>query len=349
MIRRVRLENFKAHAELELTDVPQIALIAGPNNVGKSAILQALAVPRYGLVDIDGLNIGAALVVPRHGADRASVSIEFAGNPATFDYDVAPAPRDQSKAHPPGGPIQPTWQPGWFPNQGQPQGLWVRLFPNPLGHNAMEWSKAMPVHYISALRGLPESFRHQPLGGYVGPRGESTGAILHELIASRDPRFSIIEAWARDFGLDLSQISSRSIGPNQGLTGFTIRGVPVDSNYVGSGTLSVLPIIVQGVLCGEGETLLVEEPESHLHRGAMNGLWRFFENCRSRGVQVIATTHSFDFLEALYRRALGGQVKGEEVALFDLEFKDGGRTIYERIAPDKIQDFRDRINRRFAG
>lgn len=348
MIRRVRLQNFKAHAELDLKDIPPLAVIAGPNNVGKSAILHALAVPRYGLANEDGLNIGPWNVVPRVGTNRASVQVEFDENPGAFEYDVAGSPRDASTTMLEGERKVQTWVGMHMPNRGRDFGLWVRVSPNPLGSDSNKWSETAPVRYISALRGLPESFDHQPLGGYVGTRGQFTGNILHELIASRDPRFDLIEGWAKKFGLDLDQISSRSIGSSSGLTGFTIRGVSTDSNYVGSGTLAVLPILVQGVLCQEGETLLVEEPESHLHRGAMNGLWRFFEDCRTRGVQVIATTHSLDLLESLYRRVSMEQVNGDETALFDLEFRDGTRTDYERIPPAQIQDYRDRINQRFA-
>jgi hypothetical protein len=348
VIKRIRLQNFKTHAGLDLDGLAPLSVLVGPNNIGKSAILQAAAIPRYGLCQIDGLTIGPWTAVPRKGSDRASAELWFEHDPAVFEYEVAQVARDSESVALADRRVVQRWAQWGNVNGGVDSGLWVRVSPNPLGPNSYSWHSSAPIAYVSALRGLPETFFHRPLERDVGPRGEYTGTTLHELIASRDARFALIETWASRFGLDLSQISSRSVNNQSGLTWFTIRGTQTESTYVGSGTSAVLPVLVEGVLLNQGETLLVEEPESHLHRGAMNGLWRFFEDCRSRGVQVIATTHSFDFLEALYRRSERNQVDGSQVKLYSLSSDGSGQTTYETIPPERIVDFKDRIVRGLA-
>src|SRR5437899_1635564 len=48
MITRISMKNFKAHASLELDGLPMISVLVGRNNSGKSSILHAAALPRYG-------------------------------------------------------------------------------------------------------------------------------------------------------------------------------------------------------------------------------------------------------------------------------------------------------------
>ncbi|MCM0753911.1 AAA family ATPase [Desulfovibrio aminophilus] len=68
MIARLTLENFMAHARTELELGPGVTALTGPNNVGKSAVVEALRcltqnpAPRH---------------VIRHGAKEARVSVEL--------------------------------------------------------------------------------------------------------------------------------------------------------------------------------------------------------------------------------------------------------------------------------
>lgn len=51
------------------------------------------------------------------------------------------------------------------------------------------------------------------------------------------------------------------------------------------------------VLAYEPTVLLIEEPELHMHPGGLYAYTRFLLNpARSAGLQVIATTHSHEFI-----------------------------------------------------
>ncbi len=68
MIRKIILENFMAHGRTELPLGPGVTVLAGPNNVGKSAVVEALRClslnpPAQGFI--------------RHGAKEARVEVEL--------------------------------------------------------------------------------------------------------------------------------------------------------------------------------------------------------------------------------------------------------------------------------
>jgi predicted ATPase len=68
---------------------------------------------------------------------------------------------------------------------------------------------------------------------------------------------------------------------------------------VGVGVSQVLPVIVACLFAPSGHTVIVEEPESHLHPLAQSTLAELFiKVSKQRNIQIIAETHS----EHLFRR-----------------------------------------------
>lgn len=68
---------------------------------------------------------------------------------------------------------------------------------------------------------------------------------------------------------------------------------------VGFGYSYVLPILVAGLTCKNGETLIVENPEAHLHPMAQSILGKFMTwVAKYRGVQLFVETHSEHIVNA---------------------------------------------------
>lgn len=314
MITRVALENFKAHANLTLTDLPLITVLVGRNNTGKSSILHAAALPRY------GPSFGAAVPIgePRHlvhrGAQAGKVEVEFKP------------------------PLQ-TWV-GNFNAQGGWSSSWKGHAPDPA-------KAARSMFYISAIRQPVPHFNYQPFVREVGPQGEQTWNILHQLKANDDAHFSTILDWSKKLGMGISSLGTPTAGAGVGEIAPESHGHRANLVLHGSGTWAVLPILTQGVLCDPDETLLIEEPEIHLHRGAINALWEFLGDRAERGIQTICATHSLDFLVSMHARIEDGVVPPQSVIIL-LKRDKNGNIVAEKKDPTVFRQIKEVIKKELA-
>lgn len=107
---------------------------------------------------------------------------------------------------------------------------------------------------------------------------------------------------------------------------------------VGTGISQVLPVLVLAFHVPAGSTILVEEPEIHLHPLAQRELAELFLHiARERNVQCIVETHSEHLFRRLQTLVAQDSLSREEVALYfvahegghakliDLEMDDVGR------------------------
>jgi predicted ATPase len=94
---------------------------------------------------------------------------------------------------------------------------------------------------------------------------------------------------------------------------------------MGFGVSQILPVIVLCYYCPQGSTLLLEQPEIHLHPSAQAVLAdMFIEVIQERYVQIILESHSEHLLTRLQLRIAEGKVNSEnETALYFCDFKDG--------------------------
>jgi len=67
---------------------------------------------------------------------------------------------------------------------------------------------------------------------------------------------------------------------------------------VGFGYSYVFPILVAGLLAEDGDILIIENPEAHLHPAAQSALGKFLAWITSKNVQIIVETHSEHILNA---------------------------------------------------
>ena len=170
------------------------------------------------------------------------------------------------------------------------------------------------IHYISADRIGPQDFyTKSTLGKFpnVGAKGELTANLLYKkqgdlvddrLCLGEDAKTLITqtEAWlSKMFGgakLDIPSSQSRTLELLFNTSASKERFKPAN---VGFGFHSILPIIVSGLIAKEGEILIVENPEIHLHPRAQSELTKFLAKVSSCGVQVLVESHSDHILNGL--------------------------------------------------
>ncbi len=74
----------------------------------------------------------------------------------------------------------------------------------------------------------------------------------------------------------------------------------------------------------EGSTIILEQPEIHLHPAVQSGLADvFIDVIKNRGVQIILESHSEHLLHRLQRRIAEEQLTPDDVALYFTKIEDG--------------------------
>jgi len=100
----------------------------------------------------------------------------------------------------------------------------------------------------------------------------------------------------------------------------TVCGVSVDSREslrtdltnVGVGVSQLLPVLVLCLGAPVGSTVLVEQPELHLHPAIQSRLAEFFGACAMTGRQIVVESHSEHIVNRLRLMALEGRVSPED-------------------------------------
>ncbi len=189
------------------------------------------------------------------------------------------------------------------------------------------------IYYLGPLREHPRREYHWAGSSPedVGQRGERTVDAI--LAATRDnemrslgyrmrrKRFQeMIAHWLRELGL-IYDFRLEEIAQGTNLYRAMVRtsrwSVPTALTDVGFGVSQVLPALVLLYYVPEGSTVLMEQPEIHLHPRVQSGLADVMLNVvAARGIQVLVESHSEHFLRRLQRRVAEGESSSEDVRLY---------------------------------
>jgi len=99
---------------------------------------------------------------------------------------------------------------------------------------------------------------------------------------------------------------------------------------VGFGVSQVLPVLVQVFYAPSRSSVILEQPEIHLHPAAQSELGDvLLAAVKDNGVQLLVETHSEHLLRRLQRRIAEGEIDDEDVALYFVETRSGRSKIFE--------------------
>lgn len=217
------------------------------------------------------------------------------------------------------------------------------------------------IKYLGPLRDEPKPL--YPLAPTadpfdVGLRGEHTAAILHihkhkqlqyvpsSSFFSATINASNIPATLEGAVLDwwrYMEIAEKISTEDLGKLGHDMRivdslsGVAVDLTHVGVGVSQVLPILVMCLLAREGSTIILEQPELHLHPSVQSKLADFFLSLALSGKQCILETHSEYIVNRLRLRAATA-FEDSISSLLRLYFveKAKGTSVYRDVSINKF-------------
>ena len=196
------------------------------------------------------------------------------------------------------------------------------------------------VFYLGPLRDYPRR-QYNWSGGSpldVGVRGESTvNAILAASENGNDyqmkkrgkkmPFQEVVATRLKEMGLIHSfTVAEVAMGSNiyQAKVSVDKKSPKVLLTDVGFGVSQVLPVIVLLNHVPEGSTVILEQPEIHLHPEAQSGLADAIVGiAETRDLQVIIESHSEHFLRRLQRRVADETISADLVRLYFISQESG--------------------------
>jgi len=207
-----------------------------------------------------------------------------------------------------------------------------------------------PLHAYYPMPGLPVT--------NVGVRGEHAAAVLGSREASSHGKtFERVAQWfSQHLNLDL-QLSE--LGAEGSELGIVLKVRPsgrstwINISSAGTGTMHVLPYVVQHALASDPEAqdtapeiIACEEPEAHLHPAAQAGLADLaVETALAGKARVLVETHSENLLLRVRRHVAEKRISPDQVGIYWVD-DEGGQTTLRRldIEPDGwVADWPDGI------
>lgn len=208
------------------------------------------------------------------------------------------------------------------------------------------------VYYLGPLREYPQ--RQYPWAGSepadMGRRGER---VVDALLASREFPLGIslgkgrkrptlekyVAMWLKRLGL-IHDFSIEAIAKDSNLYRVRVQRTPTSASVlitdVGFGVSQILPALVLCFYVPEGSTIVLEQPEIHLHPSVQAGLADvFIDAVKRRKVQIIFESHSEHLLRRLQRRVAEEKVAPESTALYFCQMNDG----QSELTPLKVDIF----------
>ena len=105
---------------------------------------------------------------------------------------------------------------------------------------------------------------------------------------------------------------------------------------VGFGVSQVLPILVEGIYMPPEQTLLLEQPEIHLHPKMQMKIADFLLSLAMQNKQIIVETHSDHFINRLVRRCMEDRKFHEKVQIFFIDKDENNVSHKQPITIDDV-------------
>lgn len=195
----------------------------------------------------------------------------------------------------------------------------------------MEFSRLLrgirrPVYALAPVRTKPRR-TYDEFSDDFDPEGDHVPVVLSRLEQDEGDSqgLRLVEA-LNQFGemsglyekISVRHLGRRPTDPFQLLV--AMGGPPANLPDVGYGVSQTLPIIVQSVLAAEHGTLLLQQPEVHLHPRGQAALGSFFaQTVAKEKKELVVETHSDYLLDRVRVEVARGTIKATDVLILFFE------------------------------
>jgi len=197
------------------------------------------------------------------------------------------------------------------------------------------------VHYLGPLRSYP--WRVYEWGGEkpldAGWNGEQA---VPALLASET--VTQVADWLKQMGLIYS-FRLQPVGESRTIYQCHVKVTPSATDVllpdVGFGVSQILPVLANCATLPDGSTLLLEQPEIHLHPFAQAALADvLIDAITNRNLQIIVESHSEHLLRRIQRRIARQVLRPDDSALYFCDLENGTSAI-ERLDVDAYGNIRN--------
>jgi len=148
-----------------------------------------------------------------------------------------------------------------------------------------------------------------------------------------------VAQWLQDLGL-VHSFSVKSLGEHRKEYEVRVqrhpRSLEVSFTDVGFGVSQILPVLTLCYYTPEGSTIILEQPEIHLHPSVQAGLADvFIDAIQNHRVQIILESHSEYLLRRLQRRIAEEKISATDVALYFVKSEQNGVSHAESLDVDE--------------
>lgn len=332
MLEKIAINNFKCFESLDLP-LKSLNVFSGLNGMGKSTIIQSLLVlkqseesnylPQSICLNGNYVNVGMAQDILYEYAENEIIELKFWERGKSFNVKIH-YKKDAD--------VLETESIGKYHD--------ISLFNEHFEYLNAD-RKSPQVIY-------PKSSFHIDSQAQLGVNGEYT---VHYLCRYQDKSI----AWDKDKSLkeavqfwldmispevkfDVSEIENTDLAK----LGFYYMDKTKSRLFrptnVGFGISYVLPVIVALLKAEIGSTLIIENPEAHLHPKGQRRMGELIALCASNGIQIFVETHSDHILNGIRIAVKRNVLKGESVKLFYFSRKKSKERMVHVVECPEIYD-----------
>lgn len=353
MLKRMRLENFRAFKQVEIKFAP-ITLLIGANSTGKSSILQALLLLKQSLrggdyrvpLSFNGplVNLGSLEETAWQGRKSLYFQLEW-DDYRGIGFRVAYKKQTGLTV----SEFRFLSGREWYRLPKEATGVepWYFSFePSKSGQGLDEDKRSSLVNLNSTLASFFQRLR------YIGPlrmparetylsgeRPESVGPDARNLIPFLRHRPDVmwsIARWLQERDLADGLALREMARGRWAVYIIERRGRWVNLVNTGFGYSQLIPVLAEIFGAPEGSLILVEQPELHLNPRLAIWMGDVLITAIRQGKSLLVETHSEHIVLRLRRRIAEGELKSEELALyFTTRSLEEGKSFLQRIPLDK--------------
>jgi hypothetical protein len=217
---------------------------------------------------------------------------------------------------------------------GQTRRAMAESFDDLVGPGRVVGGRVLRLSYLGPLRAMPE--RLTVLTGEPSDDLGTAGENIVALMSRDENQVRRINNWLQRLEIPyevrvrqvLDPHVADTIGEVHSLMLLDRRsGVEVSATDVGFGISQILPLIFEAAANRRSGTLLIEQPEIHLHPALQTRLADLFVEMLDRDRQVILETHSEHMILRLQRLVRRGRLSPDDVCVLHVSVDSDGQNV----------------------